>query len=104
MITERDLNSAIAECKGKRNPDASTCIKLAAYYTIRRELFGDVSNAYSYAPAPIRSTVEFGGDSEFARAVDGKEQYPVLQVLDELMTTLKVIQPKLYNAVMDKLS
>lgn len=104
MITERDLDSAIAECKGKRNPDASTCIKLAAYYTIKRELFGEPIPAYSYAPAPVRSTVEIDGDSEFARAVDGKDQHAVLPVIDELMQTLKVIQPKLYNAVMDKLT
>ena len=104
MITEHDLDSAIAECKGKRNPDASTCIKLAAYYTIKRELYGEPIPAYSYAPAPIRNTVEIESGSEFARAVDGKEQHDVLPVIDELMSTLKVIQPRLYNAVMDKLT
>ena len=34
MITEKDLLEAIAECQGERNPNANTCIKLAAYYTI----------------------------------------------------------------------
>ena len=108
MITELDLDSAIAECKGKRNPDASTCIKLAAYYTIKRELYGEekdaVQTAYSYAPAPDRNVIEIDSDSEFARAVDGKDQYDVMPVLDELMSTLKVIQPKLYNAVMNRLT
>lgn len=41
MITEQDLQAAIAECQGERNPNANTCIKLAAFYTIRRELFGN---------------------------------------------------------------
>lgn len=108
MITEHDLDSAIAECNGKRNPDASTCMKLAAYYTIKRELYGEekeaVPTAYSYAPAPAQNVIEIDGDSEFARAVDGKYQHEVLPVLDELMSTLKVIQPKLYNAVMDRLT
>ena len=107
MITSQDLDSAIAECKGKRNPDASTCIKLAAYYTIRRELYGEekdaVPPAYSYAPAPIQNTVELPGESEFARTVDGMDQRDVLPVIDELMSTLKIVQPKLYNAVMNKL-
>ena len=60
MITEHDLQAAIAECQGKRNPDASTCIKLAAFYTIRNHLFPETpekqgpvtQERYSYAPAP----------------------------------------------------
>ena len=40
MITEKDLQEAIAECQGQRNPNASTCIKLAAFLTIQKELFG----------------------------------------------------------------
>ena len=35
MITEMDLQEAIAECQGKRNPNADTCIKLAAFYIIK---------------------------------------------------------------------
>lgn len=106
MITEMDLDAAIAECQGKRNPDSSTCIKLAAFYTIKRELYGEekkaVQPAYSFAPAPDRKPIEIQSDSEFARAIDGRDQSEILPVLDELMSTLKVIQPKLYNAVMDK--
>ena len=81
---------------------------LAAYYTIQREMFGeekeDEHPAYSFAPAPNRNIIEIDGDSEFARAVDGKNQNEVLPVLDELMTTLTIVQPKLYSAVMDKLA
>lgn len=107
MITRADLQAAIAECQGKRNPDASTCIKLAAFYTIQREMFGEEKNAepaYSYAPAPSRNMIEIDSDSEFARAVDGRDPQEVLPVLDELMDTLKVIQPRIYNAVMDRLA
>ena len=39
MITEKDLRAAIAECQGARNPNASTCIKLAAFYTILNNLY-----------------------------------------------------------------
>ena len=107
MITREDLTAAIAECQGKRNPDASTCIKLAAFYTIQREMFGEEKNAepvpaYSYASAP-ESLIDFDGESEFAKAVDGKEQKDVLPVLDELMQTLQIIHPRLYDAVMGKL-
>jgi hypothetical protein len=41
VIRIEDLDTAIAECQGRRNPDAKTCIMLAAFYTIKREMFGD---------------------------------------------------------------
>lgn len=108
MITRSDLDSAIAECQGKRNPDAKTCIMLAAFFTIRREMFGEEKEAdlpsYSYAPAPDRNTIEINSDSEFARAIDGKDLAEVFSVLDELMDTLQIIYPRLYSAVMMKLS
>lgn len=109
MITLHDLESAIAECQGKRNPDSSTCIKLAAFYTIKREMFGEDKDAeplpaYSYAPAPEpTSRIDYPGESEFSRAIDGRKQEDVLPVMGELMETLHIIQPRLYDAVMLKL-
>lgn len=51
MITDQALQEAIAECNGKKNPDANTCMKLAAYYTIRDHLGGSGN-----APVlPVRS-------------------------------------------------
>ena len=110
MITEQDLTAAIAECQGKRNPDASTCIKLAAFYTIRNAMFPEApeklvtgtQERYSYAPAP-EATVQIAGKSDFAQLVNGRDPADVWPVIDELMDTLHVIQPRLYNAVMEKL-
>lgn len=108
MIERRDIEAAIAECQGKRNPDANTCVKLAAFYTIRKELFGESEQTeavqppgYSYAPDP--EAVHIDTDSEFARVIDGMEQDKVWPVLDELMDTIKTIHPRLYNAVLDRL-
>ena len=106
MITKNDLEAAIAECQGKRNPDARTCIMLAAFFTIKKEMFGEekiTEPAYSFSAAP-ESLIEIHSDSEFARAIDGREQRRVMPVIDELMETLSVIQPRLYEAVMDKIS
>ena len=108
MITRQDLEQAIAECQGERNPNANTCIKLAAFITIKRELYGEEKEAaqlpsYSYAPAPIRNTIEIDSESEFARLIDGREQQEIMPVLDELMETLRIIQPRLYEVVMEKL-
>lgn len=106
MITKKDLDAAIAECQGKRNPDAKTCIMLAAFYTIQREMFGEEKPepTYSYAPAPNRNTIEIDGDSEFARAIDGRDLNEILPIINELMETISLIQPRLYDAVMRKLA
>ncbi len=107
MITREDLQAAIAECLGKRNPDANTCIKLAAFYTIQRELYGEPENQpnYSFAAAPeTTDTISFDGPSEFAHTINGRKQTDIWPVLDELMSTIQVIEPRLYAAVMDKLT
>lgn len=109
MITEKDLQEAIAECQGQRNPNASTCIKLAAFYTIRRELYGETKDAvqfpvYSYAmetePEPV--IINESG-SEFSRAINGRKQEEIWPLMDEMMDTIHAIHPRLYNAVMDRL-
>lgn len=119
MITEQDLTEAIAECVGKRNPDANTCIKLAAYYTIMRELYGEksqsadvekVAPSYSYSPPPTvdldEKTIRYSGDSEFSDVVNGMNINDVLTVIEELMETLRVANSstgRLYNATLRKL-
>ena len=110
MITKEDLQAAIAECQGRRNPDAATCIKLAAYYTLLDAMFPGASeksgtgtqDGYSYAQAPD-ATVEIASTSDFADLIGGRRQRDVWPVIDELMDTLHVIQPRLYNAVLAKL-
>ena len=112
MITAQDLQEAIAECQGQRNPTASTCIKLAAFYTIRRELYGEDKEdrqlpGYSFLPSPEPSTAETliqnPSDSDFARAINGRKQEEVWPLMDEMMDTIHAIHPRLYRAVMDKL-
>ena len=114
MITEKDLLEAIAECQGERNPNANTCIKLAAYYTIKNELFGNsepVSNPdrfpeYSYAAPPdaVETTIDYYSDTDFSRAIDGRPAANIWPVMDELMSTLRIVQPRLYDGVMRKLA
>lgn len=104
MITEHDLHEAIAECQGERNPNAQTCIKLAAYYTILHELTDkpiqpEYPVMYSADPAGI----DLQSDSEFAEVVRGRDPAGVWEIIDELMQTLSVVNPRLYASVMRKL-
>lgn len=104
MITERDLEQAIAECQGERHPNANTCIKLAAYYTIKHELFGAPNDytdrSFSYAPG---QSIEYSSDTEFAQTITGKDPETVWPIIDELMTAVQVMLPRLYNGVMRRL-
>lgn len=111
MITERDLQEAIAECEGQRNPNANTCIKLAAFYTIKQHLFPEEPLTpqvnYSRATAEeynLTDAVNFDGESEFALAVQGIPQQKAWEVMDELMSTLQVLNPKLYKSIMRKMA
>lgn len=104
MITERDLQEAIAECQSVHNPNANTAIKLAAFLTIQRELYGEPT--YSHAPdKPIQYSGAVGsyGDSDFLQAIQDKDPADVWPVMDELMDTLRMINERVYNAVMRKL-
>ena len=100
MITQQDLQAAIAECQGQRNPNASTCIKLAAYYTIKNELYSKPNlPSYSYASG----MVEYESDSEFGKRIRGKDPAQVFPVIDELMDAIQVLNPRLYASVLRKL-
>jgi hypothetical protein len=110
VITERDLDEGIAECQGQRNPNANTCLKLAAFLTIKKELFGrdaDVpAGAYSGSAPPLSmsNTVEYKSDTEFAQAIRGMDTNKVMALMDELMTTLATLSPRLYAGVMQRIA
>ena len=111
MITEQALQEAIAECQGERHPNASTCLKLAAYYTIRDNMFKKEEEGqkyepqYSYASEPMKQVdvVRYKSDTEFSKAVNGMDYNDVLPIIDELMTVIQNINPRLYRGVMRKL-
>jgi hypothetical protein len=108
LIREQDLLDAIAECQGERNPNANTCMKLAAYYTILNNIRGVSDNnvgnipTYSYSDEPTE-IVRYSSGSEFSRITDGLSSDDVMAVMDELMDTLQILAPKLYNATLEKL-
>lgn len=108
MITERDLQDAIAECQGERHPNANTCIKLAAYLTIYDHLYPAKAELTEEVPKTIFNTVDEDivgdyGDNDFYRLIKGKKAADAWDVMNELMETLQVINPKLYDGVMRQL-
>lgn len=106
MITEKDLDEAIAECQGQRSPNASTCIKLAAYYILRDHLFPmsqDISEGHSHSAGLFSPSPVYDSGTEFSDSIQGLSLDDILPVIDELMEALKVLNPKLYDGVLRRL-
>ena len=108
MITEHDLDEAIAECKGKRNPTASDCIKLSAFLQLKERMYPEkagksvpLEQSYSYSTG--NDSIQYSSESEFGKLVYGREIDQILPFLDDLVETVKVINPKLYNAFIGKI-
>ena len=107
MIKEQDLLEAIAECQGERNPDARTCRNLAAFYTIldhiqeREKDTNSIEDGYSYAVAP---SVEYKSNSDFFQYVADMDVNDILALFDEVMETLQIVNPRLYDSIVRKVT
>lgn len=108
MIKEQDLREAIAECQGTKNPNANTCIKLAAYYTILNNLYPKESEQEQpmFYDMPQNDVVVplIRGESEFMDICSQKDIRAVLEVLDEHMEAIKLLYPKEYDSIIEKIS
>lgn len=104
MIRRDDLLEAIAECEGIRKPNANTCMMLSAFYTILDHMDNkEAPVEYSFSPAP-QEEIKYNSGSEFSEAVQDKDINEILEIIDELMSTLQVLHPRLYDGVMIKIA
>lgn len=99
MFSRRELLNAIAECEAGTN-NFQSCQKLATLYSIYDHLYSQ--------PAMLKETVQevkidSYGDSDFLQAIAGKKAEDIWSIMDELMETVKALQPKLYDAVLRRL-
>lgn len=102
MFRRDELEKAIAECE--LNPQSyHDCEKLATFYTIQDHLYGNKSE-----PVQAGYSMDAGdkvgsyGDSEFLKAVAGMDARKAWILMDELLASVKIIQPRLYDTVLRK--
>lgn len=95
MLNIDEINNEILMLETKRDTTYSVMEKLAPLYIVRDHLNG----APSQQPQPL----EVDGESEFLSAVSGKDSREVFGVVDEIMQTISVINPRLYAAAMKKI-
>lgn len=100
MFTKRELCDAIEECE---NAPASfqNCEKLAVFYSLYDRLFAE--KPVEIEQRSVKNEVQTSANSDFLRVIAGKDWTSLLVILDELMDTIKILQPRLYDAVMQKL-
>ena len=83
--------------------------KLANLYTIRNQMSRteqkqpEPVQTYSLAAAPEPAYTGRYGDSEFLREIEGRDQESVFAIIDDLIDTLRVTNPRVYNGVLRKI-
>ncbi len=104
----KEIEWAISELEGEESSRAGYILR-AALYTCRNEMIGVAgaqpqTAAYSEEAKHTQESLGQYGDSEFLRAVSGKDPGAAWRVMDELMETLGALNAKAYNSVMRKIS
>ena len=113
MLDKAEIRKEIARLEYEESSYHNYAM-LADLYTIRKQMQEDEQGgrsmrvqAYSGNPAPAMQmeapqTVGSYGDSDFLRAVAGKDPSKVWPIIDELMDTLAVVNRRVYDSVMRK--
>lgn len=102
MISEKELYKAIDNLETCNNPTYDTIKKLADFYIVKNELYG-VPESKGKSVVAEETVIGDYGDSEFLMSVQGKNPKKVWSVIDRLMSTLKIVNEKLYNFALQEL-
>ena len=98
MVNLDEINGEIAKLENQPSTYI-TIERLAWLYIVRDHL------TVSPVSVPAVSGLDIPhGDSDFMCGCAGKTINQVMEIMDELMETLSIIQPRLYDAVMDRLA
>lgn len=111
MLNIKEIEWAISQLEQEES-SFQAYQKLASLYTIRDKLMGEGStmdkqrHIEGYSRAAQSSDLMIGdyGSSEFLKTINGKEASSVWSVINELMETLQVVNPRVYNSVLRKLN
>lgn len=107
-LTEKEVAAEIA-IREASALNRQSLQELAGLYIVQDHLFGQpqpYAGGYSQAlpPQPTGGYAGEYGESDFLRAIAGKDLEALWSVMDELMDTLSVVNQKAYNSVMRKVT
>lgn len=119
MLDAAEIRKEIARLEYEES-DYKNYAKLADLYVIRKQMqeeeqgsrsmhlhaySGDLAPAVQAAilQAEVPQMVGSYGDSDFLRAIAGKDPARVWPIMDELMDTLAIVNAKVHNSIMQKI-
>ena len=76
--------------------------KLATFYLLYEHLYVK-KEPVNRIESVKEVTIDRYGDSEFFQAIEGKKSEEGWMIMDELMQTIQMLHPRLYQATIDKL-
>lgn len=108
MYTQAELLAGIEEIENSGKHTIQNCIKLASLYTIMNHLYPPmkIDNGYSGDyKGDVMETEYIGeyGDTDFLKSIKDKKPKEMWKLMDELMSTLFVVNKSLYNSVINRI-
>ncbi len=101
MFSKSELLNAIGELE--RAPATyQNAEKLAVFYLLFDHLYVEKEPVNRFESVREVTIDRYEG-SEFYEAISGQKSAQIWAVMDELMATLEALQPKLYQATIDKI-
>ena len=101
MLKKNELIDAIEELEISP-PTFQNCQKLATFYLLYDHLYGD--KQVNGGTAIDRMTVVGDyGNSEFLESIEGQDAEKVFLIIDELMESVRLLQPRLFDATLTRL-
>ena len=102
MLDEKEIKAWIARLETEES-SWSNYQKLASLYMIQNQHKSEAPGIQMYSASAAPEPISTYGDSDFLRAVSGKDPERAWEVIDELMENLRVVNERIYNNVMRKL-
>lgn len=101
MFTKNEILDAIDELE-EAPATYQNAEKLSTFYSLYDHLY--VKKEPQSRIETIQEVVigEYG-DSDFMRLIEGKKPEEVWKIMEELMLTIQMLQPRLYNATIERI-
>lgn len=101
MFSKVELLDAIDELENS-TATYQNAEKLATFYLLYDHLYIK-KEPLQRIESTREVTINRYGDSDFLEAITDKKSGDIWRIMDELMATLEMLQPKLYQATIDKI-
>jgi hypothetical protein len=95
LPTKDELIEAIKECESKES-SYDNCVKLSIFYSLYDRYYAkddEEKNSFNYK-----------GNKKFSELLAKNDINNILNLFAEVLECLEVVNPKLYNSIIDRLS